>query len=140
MGLHSHCHFGAPWKIIPESFCDENGVVHLERNNPYVNKWNPVMASSLRCNHDISFIPTQSGFLGLVYYITDYAIKISKPIYHYFSIVAALLPSRQNDINEEEEDEESDSFKSRRFLTRVYNKMTTAREISGPEVANMMLG
>ena len=82
----------------------------------------------------------QSGFLGLVYYITDYATKISKPIYHYFSIAAALLPSRQNGVNEEEEDEESNSFKSRRFLTRVYNKTATAREISGPEVANVMLG
>ena len=51
-----------------------------------------------------------------------------------------MLPSRQNSINEKEEDEESDLFKSRCFLTRVYNKIITAQEISGPEVANVMLG
>ena len=114
--------------------------MHLKRNNPYINKWNHVMASSLRCNHDISFIPAQSGFLGLVYYITDYATKIAKPIYHYFSIAAALLSSGPSRANEEAENEETDSFKSRLFLTRIYNKAITSREISGPEVANVMLG
>ena len=98
------------------------------------------MASSLRCNHDISFIPAQSGFLGLVYYITDYATKIAKLLYHYFSIAVALVPSRQSSNRDSSEDEESDSFKSRRFLTRVYNKTAIAREISGPEIANVMLG
>ena len=63
-----------------------------------------------------------SNFLGLIYYITDYAIKILKLIYHYFSIVAALLPSRQNSINKEEEDKESNLFKSKHFLTKYITK------------------
>ena len=139
-GSLSQCQFGAPWKVVERSCSDEDDTVRLKRNELYVNKWNPIMASSLRCNHDISFIPAQSGFLGLVYYITDYATKIAKLLYHYFLIAAALVPSRQSSNRDSPEDEESDSFKSRRFLTKVYNKTAIAREISGPEIANVMLG
>ena len=71
------------------------------------------MVSSLQCNYDISFIPAQSGFLRLVYYITDYATKITKPLYHYFLIAVALVPSRQSSNRDSSEDEESDSFKSK---------------------------
>ena len=32
------CQFGAPWKLVPESYKDEASVVHIERNKLYVNK------------------------------------------------------------------------------------------------------
>src|SRR5436305_3804126 len=133
------CRFGAPWKVIPETYCSEEGVVNLKRNEAYLNKWNPLMASLLRCNHDISFIPTQSGFLGLVYYITDYATKLAKPIYHYFSIAAAMMSS-QTEQMDEREDRQTDVYKSRQFLNKVYNKISVSREISGPEIGNVLIG
>ena len=88
------CRFGAPWKLIEKSYRDQNGNINLRRNDRYVNKWNPVMASALRCNHDVKFLPGEKNFLELVYYITDYATKISKPLYHTFSIAAGLVPVR----------------------------------------------
>ena len=98
------------------------------------------MASILRCNHDVKFIPGESGFLGLVYYITDYATKISKPLYHTFSIAAGLAPLRRGDVYEQSVDEEEESKRSRHFLVRVFNKMSVAREISGPEIGNVLIG
>ena len=133
------CRFGVPWKLIDKSYRDENGNINLQRNDPYMNKWNPVMASVLRCNHDVKFIPGQSSFLGLVYYITDYATKISKLLYHTFSIAAGLVPSSRSE-SERAADEEEVSKSSRRFLVRVFNKMSVAREISGPEIGNVLIG
>ncbi len=98
------------------------------------------MASTLRCNHDIKFIPGERGFLGLVYYITDYATKLSKPLYHTFSIAAGLKSESRDEGRHLSMEEEEDSNRSRRFLIRLYNKMSTSRELSGPEIANVMIG
>ena len=97
------------------------------------------MVSLLQCNHDISFIPTQSNFLGLVYYITNYTTKLAKLIYHYFSI-AVVMMSSQTEQMDEREDRQTDVYKSRQFLNKVYNKISVSREISGPEIGNVLIG
>ncbi|KAJ5195491.1 uncharacterized protein N7498_008929 [Penicillium cinerascens] len=69
------CRFGMPREIVPSSEIDDLGVIYLARNHPWINPWNPAIASCLRSNHDISWIPTVSKSLTLVYYITNYATK-----------------------------------------------------------------
>ena len=133
------CRFGAPWELVEESYKDEVGVVHMKRNEPYINKWNDTMATTLRCNHDISFLPTISGFLSVMYYITDYTTKLAKLMYHYFLIAVGLM-EQPSEKAETADEEGSDFNKSRRFLARVFNKTVTSREISGPEIANVMIG
>ena len=133
------CQFGTPWKLIEKSHRDESSNINLQRNNPYMNKWNPVMVSILQCNYDIKFISEESSFLGLVYYITDYMTKISKPLYHTFSIIAGLTPLRWSDVYEQLVDEEEESKRSRYFFVWVFNKMSIAREISEPEIGNVLI-
>ena len=106
----------------------------------YINQWNEVIASALRCNHDVSFIAAVGGFMGLLYYITDYATKLSKLLYHTFSITAGLKSESRDKGRHLSMEEEEDSNRSRRFLIRLYNKMSTSRELSGPEIANVMIG
>ncbi|KAJ5215299.1 uncharacterized protein N7498_001706 [Penicillium cinerascens] len=69
------CRFGMPREIVPSSKIDDLRVTHLARNHPWINLWNPAIASCLRSNHDISWLPTVSKSLALVYYITNYATK-----------------------------------------------------------------
>ena len=69
------CRFGMPRDLVPESKIDELGIIHLARNHAWVNPWNPAIASCIRSNHDISWIPTVSKSLALLYYITNYATK-----------------------------------------------------------------
>lgn len=71
----SSCRFGMPRDSLERSRVDEYGIVHLERNNAWVNPWNPAVASCIRSNHDISWIPTVSKSLSLLDYITNYATK-----------------------------------------------------------------
>ncbi|KAA8914802.1 hypothetical protein FN846DRAFT_758838, partial [Sphaerosporella brunnea] len=74
-GKDGKCRFNAPWQLNPESTINEDGILHLKRLHPMINNWNPFIAATMKCNHDISFIPTNSKFLALMYYITDYATK-----------------------------------------------------------------
>jgi Helitron helicase-like domain at N-terminus len=69
------CRFGMPRDLEPVSRVDGLGVVHLARNHGWINPWNPAIASCIRSNQDISWILIVSGYLSLIYYITNYATK-----------------------------------------------------------------
>lgn len=69
------CRFGMPRDLLPTSEVDELGAIHMARNHGWVNPWNPVIASCIRSNHDISWIPTVAKALCLIHYTTNYATK-----------------------------------------------------------------
>jgi hypothetical protein len=88
-GKRGKCRFGAPWPLHEISTINEDGILQLKRSHPAINNWNPIIAATMRCNHDISFIPTNAKFLSLMYYITDYATKQEQPFYHTVALAAA---------------------------------------------------
>jgi hypothetical protein len=118
-GKQSHCRFGFPQKLVESSSIDDDGILQLKRSNRNVNNWNPVMAATLRCNHDVSFIPTNTKGLALIYYITDYATKKEDPFHHTVSLAAAVRDG--NDKYKEKQSEESKA--SQHFILRAVNKI-----------------
>jgi len=70
------------------------------------------MITTLQYNHDISFLPTMSSFLSIMYYITDYATKLVKLMYHYF-LIAAGLKQQLSDNHQSDSNEETEFNKSR---------------------------
>ena len=64
-----------PRDLFPVTKIDECGMIYLARNHAWINPWNPAIASSVRSNHDISWIPTVTKTLSLIYYITNYSMK-----------------------------------------------------------------
>src|ERR1700710_2214076 len=69
------CRFLFPRPLVPKSMVTEEGYIRMERNHQFVNKYNPVIASEIRCNHDVNFIPSSPKVLAAVYYMTNYATK-----------------------------------------------------------------
>lgn len=53
----------------------KEGYIQIERNHQFVNKYNPVISSAIRCNHDVNFTPSSPKALAAVYYMTNYATK-----------------------------------------------------------------
>ena len=136
------CRFGMPRDLAPSSTVDEFGIVHQRRNDAWINPWNPAIASCIRSNHDISWIPTVSKSLSLVYYITNYATKddISP---EQMLLKAALL--RQS-IEKAKMAEHPTAAETRlrekgmdQFALRCFNTLANLREISGVQVANTLL-
>lgn len=132
------CRFGMPRDIVPSSRIDDLGMVHLARNHPWVNPWNPAIASCLRSNHDISWIPTVSKSLALVYYITNYATKDDVSPWQMVAKGALLKqaiekakradPSTATDLRLQEKDMDN-------FALRCFNSLAHDREVSGVQVA-----
>ncbi|KAH9203840.1 hypothetical protein DL95DRAFT_377440, partial [Leptodontidium sp. 2 PMI_412] len=69
------CRFLFPKSLVPESMVTEEGYIRMERNHQYLNKYNPIIASAIRCNHDVSFTPSSPKVLSAIYYMTNYATK-----------------------------------------------------------------
>lgn len=138
----SSCRFGMPRELIPTSTIDEFGIVHLVRRHPWVNPWNPALASCLRSNNDISWIPTVSKSLSLIYYMTNYATKddvspwqvIAKAALLKQSIESAKTadPPTATDIRLQEKG-------TTNFALRCFNTLAHDREVSGVQVASTLL-
>ncbi|KAH6668289.1 hypothetical protein B0J14DRAFT_600294 [Halenospora varia] len=47
----------------------------MQRNHQFVNKYNPVISSTIRCNHDVNFTPSSPKVLAAIYYMTNYVTK-----------------------------------------------------------------
>lgn len=138
----SACRFGMPRDLVPISKVDDCGLIHLARNHAWINPWNPAIASCVRSNHDISWIPTVSKSLSLIYYITNYATKddvspwqmVAKAALLKQSIEKAKVadPPTATDLRLREKGVNN-------FALRCFNALSHDREISGVQVASVLL-
>ena len=136
------CRFGMPRELVPHSHVDEFGVIHLARNNGWVTPWNPAIASCIRSNHDISWIPTVTKCLALLYYQTNYATKDDVSPYQ-MVLKAALLKESIEKANATQTPNAVDMRLQKKgtddFVLRCFNSLSHDREISGVQVASSLL-
>ncbi|KAJ5111789.1 hypothetical protein NUU61_001419 [Penicillium alfredii] len=136
------CRFGMPRDLIPISKVDDFGLIQLARNHPWTNPWNPAIASCVRSNHDISWIPTVSKSLSLIYYITNYATKDDVSPWQIVA-KAALLKQRIERAQAAESPTTTDLRLQKtgldNFALRCFNTLSHDREISGVQVASILL-
>ncbi len=69
------CRFNFPRSQIAQITVSDQGTIDIKRNNVCINPWCPALASLIRSNHDIKFIPSNVKALALICYITNYATK-----------------------------------------------------------------
>jgi hypothetical protein len=136
------CHFGMPHNLLKTSKVDDHGVIHLARNHPWVNPWNPAIASCIRSNHNISWIPTVSKSLSLVYYITNYATKDDiSPLQ--MVTKAALLKQAINQANTTQSPTTTQMRLRQRgmdnFTLCCFNSLSQDRKVSRVQVASTLL-
>jgi hypothetical protein len=118
-----------------------------------INRWNPIMSSVLRSNHDISFIPSTSKTLASVYYMTNYATKDDMKLHQIVMMGAVLRLSMEHAETEGRASQTQQAESARhaqpippaqgvdwsKFALRLYNKFAREREISGVAIANHIL-
>jgi len=67
------------------------GLLKVARNYSIVNRYNKAIAIGLRHNHDISIILSKSYSLSIIYYITNYAIKLKTPIWKRIALAEEIF-------------------------------------------------
>ncbi len=136
------CRFGMPRELRLYSEVDELGVIHLSRNHVWVNSWNPAIASCIRSNHDISWIPTVTKSLCLIYYLTNYAAKDDVSPYQMLIKAALLKQSIEKakmTLTPNATDLRIREKGTDQFALRCFNSLASDREISGVQIANSLL-
>ena len=128
------CRFNFPRELVPQSMIKDDQI-HLKRSNPNINNFNPIVMTSMRCNHDVKFIPSGKDSKALVFYITEYTTKSQLSIHHMLSLIAAS--KRSVDVYHCSEDTVQ---RSKQFITKCMNRITTETEISGSHVSHFLLG
>ena len=136
------CRFGMPQDLCSHSEVDKLGVIHLARNHGWVNPWNPAIASCIRSNHDISWIPTVTKCLCLIYYLTNYATKDDVSPYQMLVKAALLKQSIEKakaTLTPNAEDLRIQKKDMDQFTLQCFNSLSHDREISGVQIANSLL-
>ncbi|KAI2734368.1 hypothetical protein DTO013F2_10324 [Penicillium roqueforti] len=118
----STCRFGMPRENLPSSKIDDLGVIHLARNHPWVNPWNPSIASCLRSNHDISLDTDRLKIMIAKGALLKQAIEKAK----------TAVPPTATDLRLRERDMDN-------FALRCFNSLAHEREVSGVQVASTLL-
>jgi hypothetical protein len=130
------CKRKAPWHCSQDSFVNENGECGPRRTYGYVNAWNPVIATHIRCNHDIKLLTNGSDSAKLTYYCTCYAAKRQKKSHNMSAVLA-----KTNAFGRQGLDDLPDCLDaSRLLLFRCFNAMTKQQEIAAPLAISYLMG
>jgi hypothetical protein len=61
--------------LVSESIVTAEDFIRMQRNHQFVNKFTEVIASAMRCNHDVNFTPPSLKVRAAGYYMTNYVTK-----------------------------------------------------------------
>jgi hypothetical protein len=141
--LFQLCRFLFPRPLVPESIVTEEGYIRMERNYQFVNKYNPVISSAIRCNHDVNFTPSSPKVLAAVYYMTNYATKAQTDRGQL--VLAAAILKKAQEVAEAKAAEDSGlsvppPLDMSKFALKAYNRFTKDAEVGAPAVAHFLLG
>ncbi|KAH6701352.1 hypothetical protein BKA61DRAFT_681549 [Leptodontidium sp. MPI-SDFR-AT-0119] len=114
----------------------------MQRNHQFVNKYNPVIASAIRYNHDVSFTPTSPKVLVVIYYMTNYTTK-SQTDRSQLVLAAAVLKKAQ-EVAEVESALDAglptpQPLDMAKFVLKAYYRFTRDTEVGAPAVAHFLL-
>jgi hypothetical protein len=137
------CRFLFPRPLVQESIVTEEGYIRMERNHQFLNKYNPVIASAIRCNHDVTFTPSSPKVLAAIYYMTNYATKAQ--VDRGQLVLAAAVLKKAQEVAEAAAIENTDipaplPLDMSKFALKAYNRFTRDTEVGGPAVAHFLLG
>jgi PIF1-like helicase/helitron helicase-like protein len=141
-GPHQICRFLFPKPLVPESIVTTEGFIRMQRNHQFVNKYNPVISSAIRCNHDVNFTPSSPKVLAAIYYMTNYITKSQTD--HGQLVLAAAVLKKAQEVAEAEAAADiglpvPKSLDMAKFALKAYHRFTRDTEVGAPAVAHFLL-
>ncbi|CZR69862.1 uncharacterized protein PAC_19762 [Phialocephala subalpina] len=136
------CRFLFPKAIVSESLVTAEGFIRMQRNHQFVNKYNPIISSAIKCNHDVNFTPSSSKVLAAVYYMTNYVTK-SQTDRGQLVLAAAVLKKAQ-EVAKAKATADVDlptppPLDMAKFALKAYHRFTRDTEMGAPAVAHFLL-
>jgi hypothetical protein len=136
---YTYCRFGFPREIVTRSLVVDGKRLEHERHCAWVNNWNPYIAMTGRCNHDIKWIGTGYDAKSLIMYttLTNYVTKIDlssdaaqRMLTDWCDCLDKLGPPKPG----------SNLDRARTLMLKLSNKMALRTDHAGPLLCTYLIG
>ena len=117
-------HLRFPRQAFESSFIDPiTNVIRVQRDDPWLNPYNPSLSLALCANHDIQFLLTKDHALAIMYYILKYISKSEQTLYSKLTVAAAVRATQSSSSP-------SNTSIGKQIVQWVYNKIESHCEAS----------
>src|SRR5579859_4221125 len=131
---HKRCRARFPRRLVPATtFNEDTGIVDIQRNDAWLNGYNPTLAIMTRANHDVQFLSTKNHALAVMYYVNKYMSKPEASTHSKLTIAAAVRKSLSEQMFTDDVDI------AKKVLHKTYNKLDSHREVGMPEALSHLL-
>ena len=131
---HKRCHARFPRRLVPATtFNEDTGIVDIQRNDAWLNGYNPTLAIMTRANHDVQFLSTKNHALAVMYYVNKYMSKPEASTHSKLTIAAAVRKSLSEQMFTDDVDI------AKKVLHKTYNKLDSHREVGMPEALSHLI-
>jgi hypothetical protein len=110
----------------------ETHVIHVKRDDAWLNGYNRWLRLALRTNHDVQYLHTQDHGIAIMYYILKYISKSEQSLYSKLSIAAFVRAAQMSTSP-------ANTVTGKKMITQIYNKIQSHREIGLPEAISHLL-
>jgi len=129
----TQCRLRFPRQLFDSSIMDpETHVIHVKRDDAWLNGYNRWLSLALRANHDVQYLHTQDHGMAIMYYILKYISKSEQSLYSKLSIAASVRAAQVSTSS-------ANTITGKKMITQIYNKIQSHREVGLPEAISHLL-
>ena len=130
---HTKCRANFPRTLVPHSLIHlDTGVIQIQRDDQWLNSYNPLLSMLMRANHDIQVFLTKDHILASIYYVIKYISKPEATLHSKLTIAAAARKAMSDSNN-------ATDISAKKMLLKVCNKIESHREVGVPEAISHLL-
>jgi len=136
---NEQCRFEFPRRLVDITNIDTSQTIRLQREDHWINAYNPACLLALRCNMDIRLVQSGKENNGAIGYTTEYVTKDEFRTHNKTAVMGAGVRAL-NMAEAQGAQFKSEADRARSLVTRAVNQFIGKSERSGPKVAAMLLG
>ena len=134
-----NCRSKFPRALVEETTMDlDTGIIKLQRDDSWLNGYNPWIMIMLRANHDCKFLFSQVYALAIIHYVMKYISKPEQATHAKLTIAAAVRHKLSVGNNRSLMDPQASP--GRQMLSKVYNRLNNYCEVGIPEAVSHLCG
>jgi hypothetical protein len=139
LNILQFCRYRFPQSLIQKThFEHEFELIHIKRNDKWLNNVNPWIMNVCCCNHDLKFIAI-FGKDGktLIYYITNYIMKTTNYTSHMYSLVKIGVQKIQETYSKTNSNDHLEKIHC--LIIRSFNTIGFQQEISSTRIISYLM-
>jgi len=115
---------------------EEDGHIFIKKQEAMMNTFTPALTYVMRCNTDVSSLPSGTSLKAIISYVTDYITKPSLKTYQIFSSAYDVYEKNSELIGGDIKAKEA----ARKLILKIVNSLGSKMEIGSPAASMYLLG